>query len=341
MLGSTKTYLRGLSQFNKVLIMAAVDVAVLSVVVLASYMLRVSAFEMPPTNKLPLYFIAPVLSIAFMYLAGIYRHVSRNFSTHNEVRLLASQLAVPVLWSLLLFLNGTVGFARSVVLIYLILSILSLVLVRRLAAYVFADQGVAVPHRERIPVVVYGAGKEGTILVDALNRQGRYRPVAFLDTDYTLVGRTANGLKIKSIEELDKLVSKYAPQEVIVAKPNLNRAHRRVLVEKLIQKGLVVKIAPDLEDITDGRIRISDIRSIRVEDLLGRDPVPPDPSKMQSVIKDQVVMITGAGGSIGSELVRQASEYSPGSLFWLRTVSLHCSRFIEKLKTKENRLTLS
>ena len=298
--------------------------------------MRVSAIELPSTNKLPLYFIAPILSIAFMYVAGIYRHVSRNFSTHNEVRLLVSQLAVPVIWALILFGNGTVGFARSVVLIYFILSILALVLVRRLAAYVFSDQRVAVPHRERIPVIIYGAGKEGTMLVDALNRQGRYRPVAFLDTDYTLVGRTANGLKIKSIEELDKVISKYAPQEVIVAKPNLNRAHRRVLVEKIIQKGLVVKIAPDLEDITDGRIRISDIRSIRVEDLLGRDPVPPDKSKMQSVIKDQVVMITGAGGSIGSELVRQASEYAPSKLVLVENNEFALFEIHREIENKRN-----
>jgi FlaA1/EpsC-like NDP-sugar epimerase len=306
--------LRELNQHSKVVVMASVDLLLLVIVVLLSYMLRLSEFALPPQSKLSLYFIAPLVSVVCMFAAGVYRNVSRNFSTHNEIRLLMSQLAVPPLWSLILIGIGTVGFARSVVLIYLILSVLTLVLIRRFAAFIFSEQRVNVPHRERIPVVIYGAGKEGTALADALNRQGRYRPVAFLDTDYTLVGRTANGLKIKPIEELDKVVSKYAPQEVIVAKPNLNRANRRVLVEKLIQKGLVVKVAPALEDITDGRIRISDIRSIRVEDLLGRDPVPPNQSMMHSVIRDQVVIITGAGGSIGSELVRQAAFYSPKKL---------------------------
>ena len=314
---STLTYLKALNHIGKVLIMATVDLAVLCVVVFTSYMMRVSALEIPPASKLSLYFVAPVLSVTFMYLAGIYRHVSRNFSTQNEIRLLISQLSVPVLWALILFGNGTVGFARSVVLIYLILSILALVMVRRLAAHVFSDQSVAIPHRERIPVLIYGAGKEGAMLVDALNRQGRYRPVAFLDTDYTLVGRTANGLKIKSIEELDKVVAKYAPQEVMIAKSKQNRSSRRALVEMFIERGLKIKTVPAIDDIVDGTIDVHSLRPIKLEDLLGRDPVPPVKTLMDFAVKDRSVLVTGAGGSIGSELVRQVSGFNPARVVLL------------------------
>jgi FlaA1/EpsC-like NDP-sugar epimerase len=311
---AVKTRLQGLSQNIKVVIMAGTDLLLLAIVVMISYMLRLSAFELPAQSKLSLYFVAPLLSVTCMFGAGIYRNVSRNFSTHNEFRLLMSQLAVPPLWALVLLGNGTVGFARSVVLIYLILSILTLVLVRRLAAVVFSEHRSIVPHRERIPVLIYGAGKEGTLLVDALNRQGRYRPVAFLDTDYTLVGRVANGLKIKSIEDLDKVVAKYAPREVMIAKPNQNRNNRRTLVEMFLDRGLQVKTVPGIDDIVDGVFDVNSLRPIKLEDLLGREPVPPVQDLMDSALKDRVVLITGAGGSIGSELVRQIIGFAPRSV---------------------------
>jgi FlaA1/EpsC-like NDP-sugar epimerase len=303
--------LRGLSQNNKVIIMAGADVLLLCAVVMLSYMLRLSAFELPPQDRLYAYFVAPLISVVCLSVAGIYRTVSRNFSINNEIRLLASQLAVPPLWALILVGSGTGGFARSVVLIYLILSVLSLVLLRRFAAFVFSEHRAIVPHRERIPVVIYGAGKEGTVLVDALNRQGRYRPVAFLDTDYTLVGRTAHGLKIKSIEELDKVVSKYAPREVLIAKPGQNRNNRRELVEMFLDRGMQVKTVPGIDDIVDGVLDVNSLRPIKLEDLLGREPVPPVKNLMDKAVKDKVVLVTGAGGSIGSELVRQIVGFAP------------------------------
>jgi FlaA1/EpsC-like NDP-sugar epimerase len=304
-------WLRGLNQESKAAIMSGVDLILLCAVVLLSYMLRLSSLELPPGDRLYAYAVVPLISIVCMAIAGIYKTVSRNFSTNNEIRLLISQLAVPPLWALFLVVGGTDGFARSVVLIYFILSVLSLVMLRRIAAFLFSEQHAVVPHRERIPVLIYGAGKEGAVLVDALNRQGRYRPVAFLDTDYTLVGRTAQGLKIKSMEELDSIVSRYAPREVMIAKPAQNRSSRRVLVEMFLDRGMQVKTVPGIDDIVDGVLDINSLRPIRLEDLLGREPVPPEKSLMDKAVKGKVVLVTGAGGSIGSELVRQIIGFAP------------------------------
>ena len=148
-------------------------------------------------------------------------------------------------------------------------------------------------------------------MAEGLVRQGIYRPVAFIDTDYTLVGRKVAGLKVYSTEEIGTVLTYYDPKEVMVAKAQTDRRSRRALVDMFVQAGLQVKIIPDLQELADGRIELSALRPIRVEDLLGRDPVPADRILMEKAVKGRVIMVTGAGGSIGSELVRQAASFAP------------------------------
>jgi FlaA1/EpsC-like NDP-sugar epimerase len=306
--------LRELPSAMKIAAVAAVDFASLNIVVFLAYTLRVSLLEFPPAETLPQYLVAPVISIGSLALAGLYGASARSFSRMTEVKLVLSQIAVPAVWALVLLGLGTIGFARSVVFIYLGLSILILVMIRRIASWFLDDGAQSVPRRERVPVLIYGAGRQGVALAEALLRQGRYRPVAFVDTDYTLVGRTANGLKVKPFERLGEVVIDFKPEEVFIAKPGLNRANRRILVDKVLALGLAVKTVPGIEELVDGSIDLSAIRPIRVEDLLGRDPVPPDTELMERAVKGRIVMVTGAGGSIGSELVRQVAQHGPSKI---------------------------
>jgi FlaA1/EpsC-like NDP-sugar epimerase len=293
---------------------ALVDAAALTAVVFLSYILRVSVIELPPPAAMPQYIIAPILSIMSLAATGLYGSSARLFSRVTEFRIITSQAMVPPAWALLLLALGTQGFARSVVFIYFVLSIVALILIRRTASWFLSGSASSVPKRERIPVLIYGAGREGVMLAESLQRQGRYRPVAFIDTDYTLVGRSVMGLKVKAIERLDEVVESLKPQEAMIAKPGQNRANRRILVDKLLGLGLNVKTVPGIEELADGAINLNSIRPIRVEDLLGRDPVPPNTKLMEGAVKDRVVMVTGAGGSIGSELVRQVVPHGPSKV---------------------------
>jgi FlaA1/EpsC-like NDP-sugar epimerase len=168
-----------------------------------------------------------------------------------------------------------------------------------------------VPRREQIPLLVYGASREGQMLADGLMRQGRYRPVAFIDTDYTVVDRLVCGLKVYSSETLDQVLDKHRARVVVIAKPDQNRAQRRAAVDMFLDRGLEVKTMPGLEEIADGKVDVTALRPIHLADLLGRDPVPPDRALMEHAVRDKVVMVTGAGGSIGSELVRQIKPLAP------------------------------
>jgi FlaA1/EpsC-like NDP-sugar epimerase len=307
------SWLKTRQQITKTLVIISTDMLFLVVAVLLSYALRLSAVEIPAFDKLPLYILAPCLSVLSAIYFGLYKTVSRNYSGHIEKRILLSQLAVPLVWSLIVLGVGVNGFARSVILIYFLLSIFTMVAIRRVAAWSFGDTANLglVPHAERIKIIIYGAGREGILLIESLNRQGRYLPVAFVDTDYTLVGRTVAGLKVYSTEDLSEVIHRFNPREVMIAKPRQNRANRRILVETFMAQGMLVKTVPGIDEIVDGNIDVNAMRPIKLEDLLGRDPVPPDKGLMERAVYNQVVMVSGAGGSIGSELVRQVSVYAP------------------------------
>jgi FlaA1/EpsC-like NDP-sugar epimerase len=307
------TWLRSRGSATKTLIIIATDVFFLLFSVFAAFALRLSALSLPPTNKMMLYLVAPLLSVCSAALFGVYKSASRNYSWHIERQVILSQVPVPILWTIIVFVLGQYGFVRSVIIIYFLLSLIVMLAVRRFVAWVFRELGGGenIPHGERIKTFIYGAGAEGVALADSLNRQGRYRPIAFIDTDYTLVGRSVSGLKVYSTESLADTIHRLKPQEVMIAKPRQNRANRRILVDMFMSEGLKVKTVPGIDEIVDGQIDINALRPIKLEDLLGRDPVPPDKLLMKKAISGQVVLVTGAGGSIGSELVRQISIYAP------------------------------
>jgi UDP-N-acetylglucosamine 4,6-dehydratase len=300
-------WLQERSQSVKILVMASADAVVLTIMVLVAYMMRVSAIELPPRDKIILYLLGPVFSVVFAAFMGVYRSAVRGYSSSTERRLILSQAFVPFAWSFILLFKGSEGFARSTVLIYFTLSILATVVLRRLAYMLFTDGlGQMTPKVKTIPVIIYGAGREGLMLSDSLRRNGRFKPVAFLDTDYTLVDRTVGGLHVYPVERLTFVVNRWQPAEAIIAKPGQNRSSRRQLVDMFIAQGLKVKTVPGHQEIMDGHVNIAELREIKLEDLLGRDPIPPRSDLMSKALHGKSVLVTGAGGSIGSELVRQA-----------------------------------
>jgi FlaA1/EpsC-like NDP-sugar epimerase len=295
----------------KISVVALSDFALFILAVLLAYALRLSALELPTYNRLPLYLAAPVLSVASGFIMQIYWSVSRSYSAALERRVLLSQILAAIAWILLLFVLGTTGFARSVVVIYTLLAVAGMIGLRRVAVYMFSHESRLKQVRALIPCLIYGAGLEGQQLAEAMRRQQKYRPLAFLDTDYTLVGRVVSGLKVYTFENLDYVITRYHPKEVIIAKPSIARAGLRDLFHIISDKGLAAKIVPNLRDLIDGSQKLGELRDIRVEDLLGRDPVPPDDALLDKATKGLVVMVSGAGGSIGSELVRQVALRKP------------------------------
>ncbi len=163
----------------------------------------------------------------------------------------------------------------------------------------------------RKPVLIYGAGRSGRQLLSSLREHSEYSVVAFLDDATDHHDSEVGGVRIHGPERLGRLVQQHGVKLVLLALPSATRAERRKIVERLEPYPVRVQTVPGMSDILSGRARLSDLHDITIEDLLGRDPVPPLEPLMKASIEGKVVMVTGAGGSIGWELCRQIIQQRP------------------------------
>jgi FlaA1/EpsC-like NDP-sugar epimerase len=163
-------------------------------------------------------------------------------------------------------------------------------------------------------VIIYGAGEAGLELLNSLNHGRDYLPVAFVDDDKSLCGLIIRGLKVYPATEISKLIKDFNIKEILLAIPSLSHTKRQKILTGLENYQSKVKIIPSVKEIINGSAKISELRKVSAEDLLGRDPVTPDQGLLSYNILDKVVMVTGAGGSIGSELCRQILKQKPSCL---------------------------
>lgn len=207
------------------------------------------------------------------------------------------------------------------------------VLVRSLVTQSYAKQSKE--------VVIYGAGSGGRQLAMALRGTGDYRVRAFIDQDRTLTNTMILGLPVLPLDEVAPIIDKYDVSQVLLAVPSASRARRKVILDELTKLPLEVQTVPDMTDIVSGKAKIDELKDVPIEDLLGRDPVAPQQVLLEANINGKVVMVTGAGGSIGSELCRQIVMQKPTSivLFELSEFGLYqIDRELNELK-KEKGLT--
>ncbi|HTJ16877.1 MAG TPA: nucleoside-diphosphate sugar epimerase/dehydratase [Steroidobacteraceae bacterium] len=163
-------------------------------------------------------------------------------------------------------------------------------------------------------VVIYGAGGAGVQLATGLARSGRYHAIAFIDDNISLHGSTINGLEVFPARDLANLVGDEGVAAVFLALPSQTRRRRQEILKAIEPLNLLVQTVPDYADILAGHARVEDVRDVDAGDLLGRDPVPPNARLLDACIHNKVVMVTGAGGSIGSELCRQIIRLRPAQL---------------------------
>ncbi len=182
-------------------------------------------------------------------------------------------------------------------------------------------------------VVIYGAGDAGAHLVSALVGRGEFVPVAFVDDSRTLRGSVINGLVVHSPANLSNLIEEFGVSRVLLALPSVSRRRRLEIINQLEQLPVHVQTMPDTADLVSGNARVDEVREVDITDLLGRDAVPPIPKLLDACIRGKFVMVTGAGGSIGSELCLQIVRLGPKRLGAARSVgsrALHdrsnCSR---------------
>lgn len=278
----------------------------------------------PLTGHLWLFLAAPVIAIPLFIRFGMYRAVMRYFGNDallaiaKAVSISALLLALAVYW----YQDAPKVIPRSMVFNYWLLSLLSIGGLRLLMRQYFmgdwysSSQPFKFSRRdEGLPrVAIYGAGAAGNQLVAALRLGRGMRAVAFIDDDPGIANRVIAGLRVYNVKHIQQLIDETSVDEILLAIPSATRARRREVLELLEQYPLHVRSVPGFMDLASGRVTVDDVQEVDIADLLGRDAVPPQQALFERCIRDQVVMVTGAGGSIGSELCRQIVSTGPTTL---------------------------
>lgn len=305
-----------LSRFQKQLIAGASDLLFLPLAFLLSIWLRYDGLSLALIKQYKFLILAvPVTSIPVFIRLGLYRAVIRFINQRVvHVVVLGVSVSVILLMALGAMTSHMIGTSRGVLGIYWVFAI-SYMAVSRFGARALLNHSILGDHSVR--VIIYGAGQAGIELASALRVMHEYTPVAFVDDKRELHGATIAGIKVYPTDRLAELIHKRGIEQVFLAIPSLRKAQQRQILEKLEPLKVVTKVTPPMESLLSGKSRLEDIRNIEIEDLLGREPVEPDHRLISACISERNVLVTGAGGSIGSELCRQILRQRPSKLLLL------------------------
>ncbi len=300
--------------------MAIADVVMLLLALWSAFALRLGEFYQPSIEIAGLILIAPAIAIPIFIRFGLYRAIVRYIGFRALWAVVQAVTLYALLWGVLEALSGVKGVPRSVILINWVVAILLIGGSRMLARWWFSGLIIGTGTGTgtgtdtgglRRNVVIYGAGSAGIQLASALAIGREFRPVAYLDDDATLHGRLINGLAVYSFTRLGQLIADDQVEEVLLALPSVSRSRRHEIITLLEPYSVHVRTLPGVSELAQGNIKIDDVREVTIEDLLGRDPVAPNEALLHKNITGKVVMVTGAGGSIGSELCRQILTLEP------------------------------
>ncbi len=268
-----------------------------------------------------------IISITIFIRLGLYRAILRYMAQEAVVTVMLGILISSLsLVASDFFLQASIP--RSVPVIYIFIALFFVALPRMLVRNLVQ---LRTP-RNGTKVIIYGAGKSGSQLVAAAQHSREFWPITFVDDDKKLHGSSVRGLSVLSPDKIPQLIQNHQIEKILLALGNTPRNTRRKIIRKLEAFTIKVQTIPAFTDIISGNARIEEVRDIEIEDLLGRDPVQAHSKLMLTNIKDKVVMVTGAGGSIGSELCRQIILSQPKTLVLFELNEFNLYQITEELQ---------
>lgn len=304
-----------LPRIAKRFIVLILDISFCILAVWLAYYLRLGQWVALSGDPALAVYVSLVLALPIFIAFGLYRAIFR-YSGWPALMTVAKACAIyGFIYAALIITFGFSGIPRTIGIIQPILLLLLVSASRAFASYWFGSSYRQQLRLGAVPrVLIYGAGSAGRQLAAALRNSHQMRIVGFLDDDAVLWGQSLNGLTIYKPSELPNLVSSLSVSDVLLALPSIKRQRRNEILASIAKSKVSVRTLPSVTDLAKGKVTASDIQELDNEDLLGRDPVNPDPRLLKENIYQQVALVTGAGGSIGSELCRQILAQYPCKL---------------------------
>ena len=312
---SFSKYLLQFHRLTKIALVLTLDICICINSVWIAYYLRLGILAPISGENTLVLLLAICLSIPIFIISGLYRMIFRYAGCRAIQTIIKANLLYAIIYSTLLTVIGFDGVPRTIGIIQPLLLMLGVVASRGLAFFWLAGFYKKNNSDKEIPVVlIYGAGSTGLQLAKAIEIGGQMNVVGFIDDDISLQNSILDGKMIYKPMDLAYLINSLHITVVLLAMPSASRDRRNQILQNISKYKVSVRNLPSLNDIAGGRVTVSDLRELDVEDLLGRNPVTPDPILMKKNIKGLTVLVTGAGGSIGSEICRQIIQNQPSKV---------------------------
>ena len=330
--------IKNLSRYKKQIIMFLTDCILLIGILFASYSLRLDYWYFPEDDTLRLILAAPIIGVPIFVKLGMYQLVIRHVDLKGLWTLIQAVSLYAIIWGLVGFFSQAdfakergfdVGvIPRSIIIINWLLAIIVIGGSRIIAKFFLNYNFISKSDNLNIGknrVLIYGAGSAGVQLSSALSNSREFHPVGFIDDNKDLQGSIVNGLFVHSVNDIEDLIVQYKVDEVLLAIPSASRSDRFAKIDKLERYPVKVRTLPGLTEIAQGKVKIDDLLQVSIKDLLGRKSVEPNEMLLGKNITNKIVLVTGAGGSIGSELCRQIIFLKPKILilFELNELALY------------------
>jgi FlaA1/EpsC-like NDP-sugar epimerase len=309
---SSTSFLLTLSRATKIFVALFVDVGLCVFTVWFAFYLRLGEFVTLSGEPVWAVVMAVALALPIFIQLGLYRTIFR-YSGWPALIVVARAVGIyGISFAALFTAWGVNGVPRTIGLIQPILLLIAIGGSRTLARYWLGGlDRVTKTELAARRVLIYGAGSAGRQLASAISNSKEMRVVGYVDDDETLNRRILDGLTIWSPKKLEALVDRFEVTDVLLAMPSVSRLRRNAILAEIQKHKVAVRTLPSVTELLQDKVTASDLRDLDIDDLLGRVSVAPDPTLLSKKIADQVVMVTGAGGSIGSELVRQIIKLQP------------------------------
>jgi FlaA1/EpsC-like NDP-sugar epimerase len=306
---------RSLPRSAKRLIIMGFDMSLLAAALLATLLVRHDFVGPTSTGVGHIFSLELLIALPVFIGLGLYRNVVRYMSAKVLIIIAGSVTMTLILLSTLTSVLEIPRLSADDLILHWLFALLFIAGSRILAGEFLRERISSSEPAER--VIIYGAGDAGAQLAISLKGKSGLKPVAFVDDNRDLSGSLLYGIKVYSANQLPKLVTDLEVRQILLAIPSVSKQRLKEVFDTIEHLGVRIRTIPRFSALIEGRAKISDIEDVHIEALLGRDPVPPLPGLLAQCIKGKVVLVTGAGGSIGAELCRQIESLGPTKLILL------------------------